>query len=142
MVRVRLFGVTGPGEAPHRLLPSLVAGWRERLPIPLSDGMQVRDVLHVDDVAAALLHVARAPALFGHAVNVGRGHGGSVRWMAEHAARRLDCEDLLRFGVLPRREGEPAELVADASRLLATGWSPARTLEQTVDHTVDVLAGR
>ena len=142
VVRVRLFGVTGPGEPLHRLLPSLVAGWRQRRPVPLSDGMQVRDVLHVDDVAAALLHVARAPALFGQAVNVGRGHGGSVRWMAEHAAQRLDCEELLRFGVLPRREGEPAELVADVSRLFATGWNPSRSLEQTVDPTVDALAGR
>jgi nucleoside-diphosphate-sugar epimerase len=142
VVRLRLFGVTGPGEASHRLLPSIVAGWRERKPIDLSDGLQIRDLLHVDDVAAAIVHAAGAEALFGKAVNVGQGQGGSVRWMAERAARRLGCPALLRFGVLARRPGEPAELIADATRLRGTGWAPERTLERAVDDVVDELAGR
>jgi UDP-glucose 4-epimerase len=142
VVRMRLFGVLGAGEAPHRLLPSVVAGWRERRPIELSDGRQLRDVLHVDDVAAALVHAAGASALWGRAVNVGQGQGGSVRWMAERAAKRLGCAALLRFGALPRRPGEPEELVADVARLRGTGWAPRRTLEQAVDDVVDQLAGR
>jgi nucleoside-diphosphate-sugar epimerase len=49
---------------------------------------------------------------------------------------------LLRFGALPRRPGEPEELVADVARLRGTGWTPRRTLEQAVDDVVDELAGR
>lgn len=139
VVRARLFGVVGPGEAPHRLLPSLAAGARARNAIPLSDGAQLRDVLHVDDVASALVHLARTPSLAGLAVNVGRGQARSVRWLAERAAKRLGCESLLRFGALPRRPGEPQTLVADVSRLRASGWSPSLDLEASVDRAVDQL---
>lgn len=140
VVRARLFGVVGPGEAPHRLLPSIAAGARAGRSIPLSDGTQLRDLLHVDDVAAALVHLARTPSLAGRAVNVGRGEGRSVRWVAERAARRLGCESLLRFGALPRRPAEPQALVADVSRLRASGWSPAFDLESSIDRVVDDLA--
>lgn len=132
VVRARLFGVLGPGEAPHRLLPSIVAGARTGEPILLSDGAQLRDVLHVDDVAAALVHLAKTPSLFGKAVNVGRGEGRTVRWMAEYAARLLECSHLLRFGALPRRPGEPEALVADVTRLRSSGWSPSLSLETSL----------
>ena len=140
VVRARLFGVVGPGEAPHRLLPSIVAGCREGRPIELSDGLQVRDVLHVDDVAAALVHAARAPELVGKAVNVGRGEGRTVRDMAERAARRLGCEPLLRFGVLERRPGEAQQLVADVSRLRASGFTPATGFDDAIDRATDEIA--
>jgi len=139
VVRARLFGVMGPGEGPHRLLPSIVAGRAAGRPIELSDGLQVRDGLHVDEVAAALVHLARTPALFGRAVNVGRGEGRSVRWIAERAARRLGCEGLLRFGALPRRPGEPEERVADVARLAGSGFAPSLDFERTVDLAVDQL---
>jgi nucleoside-diphosphate-sugar epimerase len=139
VIRARLFGITGPGEAPHRLLPSIVAGRRSGRPIDLSDGLQVRDVLHVDDVAAALAHLAGATALYGRAVNVGRGAGRTVRWIAERAAARLGCGGLLRFGALARRTGEAAERVADVSLLAGSGFAPARDFERTVDDTVDQL---
>ena len=132
VVRARLFGVFGPGEPSHRLLPSIAAGAQAGSPIPLSDGEQLRDALHVDDVAGALVHLARSPSLFGKAVNVGRGEGRSVRWMAEYAARLLGCETLLRFGALPRRPGEPETLVADTSRLRSSGWSPSMDLETSL----------
>jgi len=139
VVRARLFGVIGPGEAPHRLIPSIVAGARAGTPIELSDGAQLRDVLHVDDVAAALVRVARTRELAGKAVNIGRGEGRSIRWMAERAAQKLGCEKLLRFGALPRRRGEPQSLVADVSRLAATGWTPSMDFDTSVDRAVDDL---
>ena len=51
---LRFFKVYGEGEAPHRLLPSLVAGLARRERVPLSEGTQVRDFIHVDDVVAGL----------------------------------------------------------------------------------------
>ena len=48
---LRLFNVYGAGEAPHRLLPSLVNGLREDRRVPLSAGTQIRDFVHVRDIA-------------------------------------------------------------------------------------------
>jgi UDP-glucose 4-epimerase len=140
LIRARLFGVVGPGESPHRLLPSIVAGWHAARPVSLSDGRQVRDVLHVDDVATALVHVARSPSLVGKPVNVARGEGRTVRSMAERAARRLGCEQLLRFGDLPRRPDEAEHLVADVSRLRSSGFSPALSFDESIDFATDQIA--
>jgi UDP-arabinose 4-epimerase len=78
------------------------------------DGTAVRDYIHVTDLAEA--HVAAmqylesggAPAAF----NLGTGTGHSVRQVisaVEHASGRK-----VPFQDLPRRAGDPAELVADA----------------------------
>ncbi len=140
LVLTRLFGVVGPGERPHRLLPVVVAGALAGREIPLSDGAQVRDVLHVDDVAAALLHLGRRGAA--GTFNVGRGSGVSVRELATRAATRLGAAHLLRFGATPRRPGEAERLVADVSRLAATGFRPSIALEEAIDRTVDALRAR
>jgi nucleoside-diphosphate-sugar epimerase len=137
VVRVRLFGVVGAGEPAHRLIPSVVRGWIDSADVPLSDGDQVRDVLHVDDAVAALLHVGDHSSMIGRAVNVGRGEGRSVRWIAERAADRLRCREHLRFGAIPRRTYEASQLVADTSRLRTTGWRPRWTFEESIDRAVD-----
>jgi nucleoside-diphosphate-sugar epimerase len=142
VVLARLFGVVGPNEAPHRLLPSVVAACVARKPVDLSDGAQVRDVLHVADVAAALVHLAKTPSVAGKAVNVGRGEGRPVRWMAERAAKRLGGESLLNFGARPRHPGEAESLVADVSRLRESGFSPSMDLEKTIDAVVDAIAAK
>jgi len=138
-IRVRIFGVTGRGERPRRLVPSIVEGCRSGTGVDLSDGGQIRDVLHVSDVAAALIRVSKSANLFGMAVNIGRGEGRSVRWIAERAAARLSCAGQLRFGALERRPNEAEQLVADVSRLRTTGWQPRWTFEESIDVAVDEL---
>lgn len=138
-VRARLFGVMGPGEPGHRLIPSIVRNITSDAIAELSDGAQVRDVLHVEDVARALLHLATTPSLRGRAVNIGRGEGRSVRWIADRVAHRLGGSDRLVFGALPRRPGEPEVLVADTTLLRSTGWKPRFSFEESVDRTVEVL---
>lgn len=139
-IRVRLFGVIGGGEPDHRLIPSIVRALRRGEPALLSDGAQVRDVLHVDDVARGLVHLAAVAALRGRAVNLGRGEGRTVRWLAERAATRLGATHLLAFGATPRRPGEPDTLVADVSLIRSTGWAPQLSFDESVDRAVDEVA--
>ncbi len=118
----RLFGVYGPGEGPQRLIPSLVSQLARSEPAELSDGRQIRDFIHVDDVCAALWALAsdkdvRLPPL----INVGTGHGLSVAQVARAVAAAL-CADpaLLHFGAIERRHVDEAELVADVALLRET----------------------
>src|ERR1700686_3458483 len=52
---LRFFNVYGEGEAPHRLLPSLVAGLSRGERVPLSDGTQIRDFIYVEDIVEACI---------------------------------------------------------------------------------------
>ena len=129
-VRVaRLFGVYGPGEGRQRLIPGLVSQLIRAEPAKLSDGRQIRDFVHVDDVCAALWALASArdvnlPPL----INVGTGRGVSVADLCRSVAAVLAADPaLLQFGAVERRYVDEAELVARVGLLQqATGLVPAQ----------------
>jgi len=139
----RLFGVFGPGEAPHRLLPTLVGHLERNERVPLSEGSQQRDMLHVDDAVAALLALARtlegAPQQA--VVNVSSGRPATVRAFAETAAAALGAPmSLLGFGDVAQRPDETACFAGDPSRLtVLTGWQPRLGFEQGIREAVGAL---
>ncbi|WP_437680719.1 NAD-dependent epimerase/dehydratase family protein [Sorangium sp. So ce131] len=127
LVVLRLFGVYGPGEAPHRLIPYLAARLRARERVDLTPGTQRRDLTFVDDVVEALLLGATTEGLdVGAAYNVCSGRPTSVREVCLEVARQLGApESLLGFGARPPRPEEPPWLVGDPRRFCAaTGWRP------------------
>ncbi|MBU8537948.1 UDP-glucose 4-epimerase GalE [Falsiroseomonas tokyonensis] len=87
------------------------------------DGTGVRDYVHVTDLADAHLRVL--PLLEERSVryNLGNGTGYSVREVIDTVQRVGGRPVPHALG--PRREGDPAVLVASSARLRAeTGWSP------------------
>lgn len=119
-VRVaRIFGAWGPGEAPHRLLPNLVARLSRHEPVDLSSGVQRRDFIHVSDVCDALIALAAAPAA-PPIVNIGTGQAIAVSEVCERIAALFGASrDLLRYGAVPGRATDETLLEADTS-LFAT----------------------
>lgn len=100
------------------------------------DGTCVRDYIHVDDLADA--HLLALEYLWrgepGTAFNLGNGAGFSVQQVLDTAAvvtgKSVPCEDA------PRRDGDPAILVADATRARELlGWQPRHgDLRTIVEH--------
>ena len=113
IVVARLFGVYGVGEASARLLPTVVDRLKRNLPVPLSDGEQIRDFVHVDDICACLLEIGSLVDA-ADVLNVGTGHGLSVRDVCLRIADFLGADhDLLEFGAISRRHVDENMLVAD-----------------------------
>lgn len=136
LIHLRLFNVYGPGEAEHRLLPSLVRRLTAGERVPLSAGTQVRDFIHVSDVIKAIvraLAAARAGADRTTAVlNVSTGKGESVRAFAETVAAWLGAApDRLDFGAMPMRPDELPWLVGSPARCRAALNWQARLDMQT-----------
>lgn len=133
---VRMFNVYGPGENPHRLLPSLTSDLLRDHPVPLSPATQFRDFLLIDDAVEAL--VATADALWRqggrHVFNLASGQPVTVRAFCEAVARRLDKpQALLQFGALAMRPGEQPFFSGDPSRLMAfSGWRPRHGLDDGI----------
>lgn len=131
----RLFYLYGPYENENRLVPDLILGLLRGVPVRLTPGEQVRDFLHVEDVASALLAVVES-RLCG-AVNIGSGHPARVKDIALCVGETLGRPDLLRFGALEYSVGDPRFVCADNSRLLGeTRWRPAYDLEAGLRHCV------
>jgi nucleoside-diphosphate-sugar epimerase len=137
---LRLFSVYGPGEDPRRLVSSVAAALLAGRPIDLTPGEQVRDFVHVDDVAEALLHAVRAPGLDGVTANVGTGVQTTVRELCLALARLTGGEELLRFGARPYRADERFTWrAATAHAREVLGWSARIDLEMGLRQTIDAL---
>jgi dTDP-6-deoxy-L-talose 4-dehydrogenase (NAD+) len=120
----RLFHIHGPDEAPGRLLPSIARALRAGQRFDLPAGDQVRDHLHVDDVAAALALLVER----GHSeiVNVCSGKPVSLRELAWTMGEAIGRPELLRFGA---KESAPGmqHLLGDPARLRSLGFRPAHS---------------
>jgi UDP-glucose 4-epimerase len=140
---LRYFNVVGSGDpavydaSPHNLFPlvfdALVDG---RIPTingndyPTPDGTNVRDYLHVADLAIS--HVAAARRLeageqLKPAYNLGSGDGVSVAQIMSAIAEATGIDFTPTIG--PRRPGDPA-------RIVASGELAARDLDWTMRHSL------
>ena len=140
---LRYFNVVGSGDldlrdtSPHNLFPlvftALEAGKTPRIfgnDYPTPDGTNVRDYIHVADLAVS--HVAAAKRLdagesIEPAYNLGSGDGSSV---GEIMSAVADVTGILFTPeVGPRRPGDPA-------RIVASGDLAARDLDWRMRHTL------
>ncbi len=132
----RIFFLYGPGEHPDRLVSSVARALVHGERAATSEGRQVRDFLHVDDVAGAFAALVGSDVA--GAVNVGSGHGATVRELVEQISRAAGREDLLDIGALPSRTGDPPSIVADTRRLREeAGFVPAVGRDEGIRLTVE-----
>jgi UDP-glucose 4-epimerase len=92
---------------------------------PTPDGSCIRDYIHVSDLARAHSDALRylrdgAPSL---TLNCGYGHGFSVFDVVD-TVKRVSGVDF-KVEIAPRRDGDPAQIVADSTRIRQTlRWQP------------------
>ncbi|HEY0259676.1 MAG TPA: UDP-glucose 4-epimerase GalE [Lacisediminihabitans sp.] len=140
---LRYFNVVGSGDpdvydtSPHNLFPlvfeALVAGKTPRIngnDYPTPDGTNVRDYIHVADLAVS--HVAAARRLdagepLETAYNLGSGDGVSVGEIMSTVAEVTGIP--FTPEIAPRRAGDPA-------RIVAAGDLAARDLDWRMRHTL------
>lgn len=131
----RIFNVTGPGEDPHRLLPHVARSVLAERAVSLTSGTQVRDFLHVDDVADGLVQAlyAARPGSY----NVSSGRGASLREILTELAQALGDPRLLKFGDRARGEYDPDMRVGCNAALRGLGWRPRHNLTETLNSVAD-----
>jgi UDP-glucose 4-epimerase len=98
---------------------------------PTPDGTCIRDYVHVLDLADAHIRALEAPAEKSGCYNVGVGRGESVREVIE-AVRQATGRDFPVM-VVPRRPGDPPELVASNAKIRRElGWRPQHDFHSAV----------
>jgi nucleoside-diphosphate-sugar epimerase len=137
----RIFYSYGPYEDRRRLVPSIVLALLRGEPAATTSGEQVRDYLHVEDIASAIWTVALSD--FTGAVNIASGTPITLKTIIHEIGRRMGCVDRLQIGALPYREGEPMLIRADASLLRTRfAWTPRFDLETGIAQTIDWWRGQ
>ena len=150
-IRLRYFNACGANndaglgerhDPETHLIPLILRAVRTGKPVtlfgddyPTPDGTCVRDYVHVDDLASA--HIAAVNHLLAggdsNAFNAGTGRGYSVKEVVT-AVEKITGQKV-PYVIGPRRDGDPAQLVADSSKLRATlAWQPKfDTLESIIE---------
>jgi UDP-glucose 4-epimerase len=149
-VSLRYFNVAGAseryGERHHpesHLIPTMLAAAKggPELTVfgndyPTADGTAIRDYIHVLDLAEAHMAALELTAVMARGrevCNLGSGSGFSVREVLDAAAHVVGRAIPHHIG--PRREGDPAALVAsNAKALELLDWMPERgSLAEMID---------
>lgn len=104
-------------------------------------GLPMREFLHVDDMAAACVHIMNidaaiyqnhTEAMLSH-INVGTGVDCTIRELAETMARVVGFNGRLEFDA-SKPDGTPRKLL-DVSRLQALGWKASISLQEGLRDT-------
>ena len=133
----RIFHIHGPGENERRLIPWVAGQLGAGMPVSLTDGTQIRDHLHVSDVAAGLVAMLR-PGAAG-IYNVCSGQPIKLRSVLETIGDLVGRRNLLKFGALQHRPNEAMYVAGNPGRLRTLGWTPRFDLR---DGLIDALQGR
>jgi nucleoside-diphosphate-sugar epimerase len=131
----RLFFLYGPREHPDRLVPSVIRALLAGERVATSAGAQVRDFMHVDDVAGAL--VALLGSEVTGPVNIASGVPVSVGAVLDRLGDELGVPEGIDRGARPASDSEPARIVASVERLVReVGFKPGVSLEDGLAATI------
>jgi UDP-glucose 4-epimerase len=136
---LRIFNTYGPYDDERRLVPSIVRKLLRDESVATTAGEQIRDYTHVEDVASAIVKVAKSS--YDGPINIASGVAVSVSDVAVTTARLLGKAEKLQLGILPYPPGEPMMNRADVRRLKQDiDWVPRYDLESGLAQTVRWLA--
>jgi UDP-glucose 4-epimerase len=109
---------------------------------PTPDGSCIRDYVHVLDLAQA--HIQALDYLESNqrefrTFNVGTGEGSSVLEVIKQIQQTTGID--FEYEVVERRVGDPARLIADASRIEKTmGWKAKNSLVEIIESAWKALS--
>lgn len=141
----RIFHLYGPHEEPSRVVPSVITALLRGEDALCTQGTQVRDFMHVEDVADAFAALV-ASAVEGP-VNIASGRPVRLADVIEGIGGQMHAGGHIRLGARPTPAGELPRVTASVARLRdEVGWSAARDLDRGLADTIawwrQTLSGR
>lgn len=135
-VWARPFFMYGPGEARHRLAADVITALLQGRPALCSSGIQLRDYLHVADVASAISMLLDSDV--NGPVNIGSGKAIAIKDLVLEIATQIGAANLVKLGERETPENDPDIIEADINRLqTSTGWAPRFDLKNGIADTIE-----
>src|SRR3546814_5707959 len=107
------------------------------------DGRQLRDFVHVRDVARAFRLAMERPGVDGEVFNIGSGRSYTVETVARLLAEAMGRPDLQPWMLGKARSGDIRHCIADITMARERlGYEPQRFLEDSLHELVDWVSGQ
>lgn len=131
----RIFFLYGPHEIKERLVPSIIQKLIKGDMAPCSHGNQIRDFMHVEDVANAF--VTLLDSHVEGAINIASGINVTLKQIIDSIAFKLNALEKVQYGFYPA-PNDPPIISANVTRLFnELKWAPKYTLEKGLNQTID-----
>lgn len=138
----------GPGDDRSKFVTSIIEAFLSNKPqIELTQGLQKRDFIYIDDVVDAMGAIVEACLGYGpglYPFEVATGNPLSIRHFVE-LVRELSGNSTtnLLFGAIPYRDKEMMSCNTNLEAISKLGWGPKYTLIQGLRNTIQTeLKGR
>ena len=132
----RLFFPYGPGEPSNKFISAIIQAIRLLKTIPCSHGRQVRDFLHINDIAEALIVLLKSHEQGDF--NIASGQPLSLREISSLITQEMGHSDLIEFDAIPAQKGEPLVLIADMKRFYEIfRWRPKIDIKEGIQQMID-----
>jgi len=134
---LRLYQVYGPRQDLNRFIPITIMGCLKNEKFPCSEGNQLRDFLHVNDVVDAIIKSLVNKDAKGQIMNVGSGKPRKIKSIIEQV-RKITKGGYPEYGKIKFRKDEILKLypsINKISRIL--GWRPKTNFDEGLVKTIN-----
>lgn len=136
VVIVRLFMTYGPGQAPEKLIPSVILSLAGGVAPKLSRGNFRGDWIYIDDAIDGIIS-AESSGKFGKTIDIGTGVVSSIKDVVAITSEIIGTKTAPIWGAIPDRpnENEVAAHTVRTAKLI--GWQAKTPLEAGLKKAVD-----
>lgn len=142
LVNLCLEHLYGPGDGADKFIPRLINDCLSGVPrIAMTSGEQLRDFVHVTDVAQACVKVLESVNKFNHSytkLEIGTGIAVSIKAFSELVREQCESSIFLDLGALPYRTGEIMSSSANIARMNKLGWKPKVALNEGIANLINM----
>jgi len=130
----RIFYLYGRKEHPLRLVPAAILKILHNEVFASSPGEQMRDYLHVGDVADAFMAILenQAEGIY----NICSGEAIAIKSIIQQIGSLTGKPELVKIGELPYRNWESMYLCGNNERLKALGWTAKVSLQEGLQDAI------
>lgn len=143
MVNVKIEHMYGPQDDTTKFVFWFIEQLKANVEtIPLTNGIQKRDFIYIDDIVDAFMTIILNYNVFPsyEEFELGSGHSIEVKEFLNIIYTQLSISQPLNtkldFGAIPYRPNEKMDMQADISKLNTLGWKPNITLENGIKNTL------
>lgn len=140
IVNLCLEQIYGPNDDDYKFVTLMIRKMiRNEKNIPLTEGLQRRDFIYVDDVVSAYLTILENCSDISssfHEYHIGSGEAYTIKEILQRIKDSIKSHSNLDFGALPYRDYELMLSKANIDKISALGWSPKVSLIEGIERTV------
>lgn len=122
VLNILLENYYGIDEPKDRFLPDTIEKMKKNEDIFLTEGLQKRDFIYIEDVVDAIIFLMNTENKCNYLdIPLGTGEGPMIKEVIQYLAQLINSSSRLLFGEVPNRKNEP-DSIADIRILQKMGW--------------------